>query len=670
MQSWKYPLALFFFLTSFFCFFSSGILESEDGWLYASVARNIYYHQSATSQPYEYPEKNVHMNTFIGPNGKWQAPGSLGYSLTLVPAVAAADLLHRWYDASPPEHFPLQSDWSFHLFASFTNAFFGAVLGVFLFAFARELGFSLRSATLSAILIMTCTYLFPLTRFSFPHMLFAAFLTGSFWAVKCFTRTHKWKYLLLASCFFLVVMFSYNITYVIALPALFLYLFVQVPRKRQLLFTLLGGASATLAFLLFPQKFIHLFTTFESPFRVLLEGIVGFLVSPGKSVFLYSPPLVLLVLFWHKLRKSDAPEVLAFGVLSGCYLFFVGSAFLVKGVEQYPIWHGGMVWGPRYISAIIPLLMLLVMQILRRMDPWQRKYIALPFFVLGLLVQIPGVTMPYLLQYRNTPYNIFVGGEELPLYDYASFIPRYSPFYTLSKEWFTVARTFPTTISRGTYNVRFFDGFDLPYYNGSQPLRGFREYGHILFDSSEKKPVKTISFVFRTIPDSPASASATTVSLQLNQQLLTIPAPPNEDVRIQVPVTVDPQKNIEITLSAHHPEPLRTPHVVYILQMEVNATPINLGSLDYPDVSTLGAKTTLQPYRYYGKVVTDHWKLWDVRARIRESTFDIWWIKNLYYWDTPRTFIWTLFWINTFTFLFAANKLFFLLFPCKNLEQK
>src|SRR5471030_1096873 len=75
--SWKFIFAFFICVFSFLALFSSGTIESEDGWLYLNVARNIYYkHQIIATAKTDYPLKNVNMNSVQGADGLWRSPES------------------------------------------------------------------------------------------------------------------------------------------------------------------------------------------------------------------------------------------------------------------------------------------------------------------------------------------------------------------------------------------------------------------------------------------------------------------------------------------------------------------------------------------------------------------------------------------------------------------
>ncbi len=86
---------------------------------------------------------------------------------------------------------------------------------------------------------------------------------------------------------------------------------------------------------------------FQTP---LLHGLAGFLVSPGDSVFLFTPLLVLTPLTLWRMRREHAAEAALILVLAVSYLVFYGT---------YTAWHG--LWsalGPRYLVPIVPLLLL------------------------------------------------------------------------------------------------------------------------------------------------------------------------------------------------------------------------------------------------------------------------------------------------------------------------
>jgi hypothetical protein len=81
----------------------------------------------------------------------------------------------------------------------------------------------------------------------------------------------------------------------------------------------------------------------------VLVSIWGFLFSPGKSIFLYVPPLVLAVLglprFWRRHRWSVLAMI---ATIAPVILFYC----------RFPSWPGDWAWGPRYAVFAVPVLLL------------------------------------------------------------------------------------------------------------------------------------------------------------------------------------------------------------------------------------------------------------------------------------------------------------------------
>jgi hypothetical protein len=77
-------------------------------------------------------------------------------------------------------------------------------------------------------------------------------------------------------------------------------------------------------------------------------GLWGMFLSPGKSLFLYCPPLLVGALALPRLYRR-APELVAAMALTALPVVLVYSRFL--------FWAGDYAWGPRYLVFLAPLLM-------------------------------------------------------------------------------------------------------------------------------------------------------------------------------------------------------------------------------------------------------------------------------------------------------------------------
>ncbi len=117
-------------------------------------------------------------------------------------------------------------------------------------------------------------------------------------------------------------------------------------------------------------------------------GLPDLLISPGKGLLWYTPAVLLLVLaarpFW---RRCPRPALL-FALLCGGYLLFYANV-------NY--WHGDPAWGPRYLYATLPYLILPLGEVFAR---WRTYRLSLRGILVGvlaasLLVQFSAVTVSY-----------------------------------------------------------------------------------------------------------------------------------------------------------------------------------------------------------------------------------------------------------------------------------
>ena len=114
--------------------------------------------------------------------------------------------------------------------------------------------------------------------------------------------------------------------------------------------------------------------TFDTP---LFTGLYGFLLSPGKSIFIFAPPVILALAGLRRLWKLDRGAATVAMLLPLIYILFYA---------RYTQWEGGYCVGPRYLVPSIVLLCLGLGPILADAAPSTKK-IALFALVLGAFVQ-------------------------------------------------------------------------------------------------------------------------------------------------------------------------------------------------------------------------------------------------------------------------------------------
>lgn len=78
-------------------------------------------------------------------------------------------------------------------------------------------------------------------------------------------------------------------------------------------------------------------------------AVIGYFLSPGKSIYFYSPVLILGLLGARSYLRTHRPQAI---------LVFAMIAALLLPHLKFPAWPGGWVWGPRYAVALTPLFLL------------------------------------------------------------------------------------------------------------------------------------------------------------------------------------------------------------------------------------------------------------------------------------------------------------------------
>ena len=120
----------------------------------------------------------------------------------------------------------------------------------------------------------------------------------------------------------------------------------------------------------------------------LINGLWGMLLSPGKSLFLYSPPLLAACFGLPGLirRRASTAVLMALTVLPPILIH-----------ARLSFWHGDFAWGPRYCVFAVPVLCLglpfaIEAAVSVSSRAWRRAALALVWASLagGLLVQLVG----------------------------------------------------------------------------------------------------------------------------------------------------------------------------------------------------------------------------------------------------------------------------------------
>jgi hypothetical protein len=121
-------------------------------------------------------------------------------------------------------------------------------------------------------------------------------------------------------------------------------------------------------------------------FSYLPAGLKGFLFSPGRSLFLYNPILLLslagMILLWRKNRP---------------WAIFIAVTFVLNLLlfSSFTSFHGNCCWGPRYFCRLMPILMIPAVFFCQHtaIRTMLRKTSIILVISVSLLVQIAAVSL-------------------------------------------------------------------------------------------------------------------------------------------------------------------------------------------------------------------------------------------------------------------------------------
>ncbi len=272
-----------------------------------------------------------------------------------------------------------------------SGATFSALTVTFFFLLLAGIGVRARAALFAAAMVGLGTPVFAYSAWLFSEPISAAIFVGV--ALLLFGRGHDPITLRTAILAGLVLGFGTIVRPTNVLAILVFALAVLVRDGKPALYAafLLCAASAvgvtillTYNALLFGSPFqfgypaaaegAKRLNSFDTP---LLKGLYGFLLSPGKSVFIFAPPVILALAGLRRLWKLEQGAATVAGLFPLVYLYFFA---------RYSQWEGGYCVGPRYIVPSIVLLCLGLGPMLAE-STTRVKRIAFCLLGLGALVQ-------------------------------------------------------------------------------------------------------------------------------------------------------------------------------------------------------------------------------------------------------------------------------------------
>ena len=244
---------------------------------------------------------------------------------------------------------------------SFQASLYAALTLLFLYLIlAEEFNLTGRQAFAGCVLLATCSYLWTYSRNLFDGVLCGLLLTAALRYLLKFRREGRTADALFA---FGSLGFAVDTRLSMAIPTAAGLGFVAAFCTGGRLRCLTAAAIALIPFAAWQLYYNGLRTgnPFVSPVQTqqyylnnaldgsLRTGVIGLLFSPGKSLFVYAPLLLLSVAafpaFWRRCRPAAA------------FILVVSVAWLLLHAKLRS-WYGAWGWGPRHFVTLLPLLAL------------------------------------------------------------------------------------------------------------------------------------------------------------------------------------------------------------------------------------------------------------------------------------------------------------------------
>jgi hypothetical protein len=364
--------------------------------------------------PQDYPEFGIH-----GRNGKLYAWYGIGQSLLLVPSDVLGTHLERL--SIFRDYRKAQADPTVRniVVTCITNTLV-CVLGVLVcFRFLRRLEFTVNQALAGSLsLLFATTFLHYTQNMMENNLILLLTLTGFCFQYE-WLRTARLRFLLIGS---MALACNLTIRLTTALDmmaaALFILLLLRAEGARgrvlaaQLWSYARGAAPCYAVGLVIDrlyqyERFGSFWNTYISIFAAeqrridptlpanfpwtnpLRAGILGALVSPEKSIFLFDPLLILTVLLAVLLWRRMAPEVKAY-LAAG----FVSVALYILFYARFYDWSGDFAWGDRYVSTAVQLVAFISVPLLLRHRAEMGRFLwatGLSLLAISVLVQVASV---------------------------------------------------------------------------------------------------------------------------------------------------------------------------------------------------------------------------------------------------------------------------------------
>jgi len=297
-------------------------------------------------------------------------------------------------------------------FSGLINPILSALILLIFYSFCLNLSSSPTKSLVSALLLGCGTIIWPYSCTYWTQPIITLCFISAFYFIHLYAQNEKSRYLVYAG-----LVGGYAIVTrpeaILIIPWFILYiLFIQWPNKRKLLDALSIFIVPVLFFIVLQMLWnYHRFGDFLQTGAIQKRFIFYFrgklyisllvnLVSINRSIFIYSPPLIL---FFFSIKnifiKYKNMTIIILGIVLTYLIFY----------SKYIFWMSATSWGPRFLVPLAPLILLPVCLFIA--NNRIKKIFTGILLSIGVFIQLIAVLIPP--QYQAM--GIYMGDEFKPM---------------------------------------------------------------------------------------------------------------------------------------------------------------------------------------------------------------------------------------------------------------
>jgi hypothetical protein len=278
----------------------------------------------------------------------------------------------------------------------FVNSIIIALISVVIFLFSMEIYGSKRIAFILSLIFSVCSFIWPYNTTLYPQPLQALMLIAPAYFVYrsvhlspkficSYSKQHYVKgggdssgrealvYIAVAGISLGLAVLAHPSS-LIAIPGFLVYAAISTQWKRKKRLTsFLVSLAVVLLFIAF-INYTRFGTLTEFGYysqgsidvHAGWEGLLGLWISPGFGILFYFPMVILLPIALKRLFGNKNNHGLSFLIIYIVSIFwlFVGTL----SYDEPTSWSGAIAWGPRYMIAVLPFIVLSLGSILSRIN--------------------------------------------------------------------------------------------------------------------------------------------------------------------------------------------------------------------------------------------------------------------------------------------------------------